>query len=345
MSKNKIERVHTFITRKCNLNCEYCRIALSRFDSYLFRPAPDYKNEIYYKNNEVDFDYWIRFFDRLYKHNPECEVYITGGEPFIEIDNLIKIVKHLNNLGTDYTICTSAQLEVQKNIHKLFKEVETVNSIMFSIDPYPPHTFENISKTLNKIDINDDEKYKSYMGYKTALDIKDKYNIKTLKAEIVCDIKTIQNLENTIKRLSENNICSYIVLMDKESNQYYDYSNVMITQEMVKPNIVTLSLFERLSKSEYNIYRKDDLSKLYIKEVIQNGIDCKLESKLKNISVDSDGTLRLCTRIKGVLAQKYKAIQIFDADGDLSKEFEDIYRELIGDKQMNCRGCLDVYAI
>jgi len=310
----------------------------------MFKPS-EYPGRQYYEKNEASISDWNTLIDRLHAHNPDCEVFITGGEPFIELEKLISLVKRMNDLDMDYTICSSLQEEVEGNVREFFKKVDKVNSIMISADPYldaMPDTIK--TKSVDENREIDDEKYKTYVGYIKLVDIMSNYIVMKPKAEIVCDVNTIRKLTKTVEILDKSGICSYITLLDDVKNQYYDYSNIMSSKELVNYNRVIGGMFESLAKSDYNIYRKEDLLKLFNSKTMPTNSDCELEKGLRNISVDSDATLRLCTRIKGRDLFEFKASDLFNNDGTYSKSYDEIYEIMVGNKQILCVRCSDVYA-
>jgi len=109
--------------------------------------------------NEKNGDWWIDFNTKLYNHNKDCFNILYGGEIFLHPDH-IDIVKHMNNIGSQYTIISSANDEIRPIIDKFFESVGTVKGFTCSVDPGFYKT-----KDSDRKDINNDEIYKSHKGF------------------------------------------------------------------------------------------------------------------------------------------------------------------------------------
>lgn len=330
---NKINIANVLLTRRCNLACEYCRIATTRFDNYLYKPN-EYPDANYYIKNESSTEEWIEFFNRLYKHNPDCFVILYGGEPFIVWEKLADIVNHLNSINGAYTIISSCNHEIKKLIYKFFDRVDYVRGFSASVDPYLHEHMEIVDRKA----LNDDELYKTHTGYATLVELIEKGLVKDPVAEITCDCNTIHKLEETVKILTDKGICSSITVLDVAKNNYYDFSNVIDPKYLVHPSEEVKEVFQRMKDSNYNIHMKNLLMD-QIYSLLPSNVDCELEKDVHNITIEPDLALRLCLRIRGVESPKMNAMNLFNEDGSKSIEFPVFHKYLAADKESLCEGC------
>ena len=329
---DKIKIANYLLTRKCNLSCDYCRICLSNLHDWPLRPSK-YPTKKYFIENEKDGYYWNNLSDLLLLHNPDIFIILYGGEIFLHPDH-ISIINHLNDINANYTIITSANPEIQPLILKMFEEVGPVKGFTCSIDPgfY-------LCKSTDKKEIDNDELYKSCTGFKFLKYLIEKGLVLDPVAEITADDKNIFLLEDTVKLLSENGITSSITCLDNSHNNNYDFSNIDNPKCVPRKHKTIREIFDKLKASDYKIHMKDTiLDTLY--EALPSQYNCKLEQDIHNITIDSDGLLRLCLRIRGYRC-KYLAVDMFNVeDGSLSEYFkEDIYNAMVADKYSYCTGC------
>jgi len=307
------------LTRKCNLKCEYCRI--SGDTDYMIAPR-EYKNSKYYYEHERSLEYWIDVINRLVSHNPNIFFILFGGEPFL-YDNLSGIVKHLNCKDAHYTIISNCTLKERMKI--FFEEVGVVKGFTASIDP---------GFWLNCVDNINHELYKSHIGFEYLKYLIKEKMVHDPVAEITVDNDNIPYLEETVKILSEEGITSDITVLDIAKNNYYDFSSITSRHQLVKKTESTKKIFDRLINSNYKIHMKDTLlQKIY--DILPAELDCKLENDMNNITIDSDGLLRLCLRIKGREVPKFDVYNLLDPYGNW-KGITQAYKQ---DKQTLCKGC------
>ncbi|NLE05152.1 MAG: radical SAM protein [Crenarchaeota archaeon] len=329
---NKINIVNCLLTRKCNLRCSYCQIS-GNIDTPL-KPS-DYPGSKYYYANEKDTNWWINVLTKLWRHNKDVFFILYGGEPFLRWEMLAEIVLHLNRIGAYYTIISSCNAGIEKNIYNFFGKVSHVEGFTASIDPgfylKDPGTRE---------EMQDDEIYKSSTGYRMLKELMRRGIVKDPVAEITCDKDTIFLLHETIKRLTADGIVSDITMIDIAKTNYYDFSNITNPVNLVHPTPEVLKVFDDIIKDDsLKVHMKEYLLPRIFKYLPSN-MNCDLEKNLSNISIDSDGNLRTCLRIRGRFVTKFSADALLNDDGDLSEEFEVIHEALSADKKSLCKGCM-----
>lgn len=334
MENTTINIVNCLLTRRCNLKCSYCQIS-GNINTPL-RPT-DYPDEKYYKSNknEKSAEWWIELHNRLQKHNPNCFSILYGGEPFIRWEELAEIVNHLNKIDFPYTIISSCNEGIKQSIYKFFERVDYVQGFTASVDP--GFYMVNLS---SREELDDDEIYKSHTGYATLKELMEKGLVKDPVAEITCDSRTIYYLHDTIKKLTSDGITSDITMIDLAANNYYDFSNITNPDNLVHPTQEVMNIFDGIIK--------DDSLKVHMKEFLlprifknlPNKMDCKIEKGIHNITVDSDGSCRCCLRIRGRFTPKFQAIELFNQDGSIGSNYEEIHDAMCGDKETLCKRCI-----
>jgi len=327
----KVNIVNCLITRRCNLACEYCQIS-GHIDQPL-RPQ-SYPDSEYYFKNEKDSEWWIKTLSSYFAANKDVFFILYGGEPFIRWELLVDIVNFLNKINAKYTIISNCTEGVKKNIFKFFKKVEGVYGFTASIDPSA-----NINVCYDREGCNDDEIYKSQVGYRMLLELMNLGLVKDPVAEITCDCDSIYKLEDLVKQLSKDGITSDITMIDIAKGNYYDFSNIYGQMALVPKDQDVRDIFNRLKNSNYLIHMKDKLLDM-IYDCLPCNVDCEMEKGLSNVTIDSDGVNRLCLRIRGNHCVKYMADSLFNEDGTPSDSYNDIWESMCEDKKVICHKCM-----
>lgn len=324
---SKIRIANLLLTRRCNLECSYCRIS-AEID-YLNKPDM-YPSKSEYFKRERDTRFWCEFISNLYRHNSEIFLIIYGGEPFLRKD-LAKIISHCNSIGVDYTIISSCNKDIQPLIDKFFKEVKgEVKGFTASVDP----GFYLVQSEQDK-----DEVHKAIMGYDTLKRLYKASLIKDPVAEITISKYNLKYLEETVEKLSSEGITSDITLIDGAPTKYYDFSTVTNLENLVPKSEEIKEIFDRLKNSNYLIHMKDKLLDVIYENMPMN-LDCKIDqdNNLHAITIDADGKLRLCLRIRGIWSPMYiDAISMLTKSGRIKKS---VYKTIKDDKRYLCKGCI-----
>lgn len=319
--EDKISIVNWLLTRRCNLKCSYCGIVRD----YKDKPGkyPDMK---YYLKNEMTTHFIIKSLELFYKHNPFCFHLFYGGEPMLRKD-LSEIICYCNDNRILYTIITNNTPEVQPMIADLFLKTGHIAGITSSIDPLPV------------VREGEDSDFKSSEGFKRLVEQKE--FVKDVVAEITVTSQNVHKLYETVKVLSEYGINSSITCIDPKKSPYYDFSNVNDPDLLLYPdNAVLLDQFE--------LIKRDPSADVHMKKYILNDLinslpsnyDCALEKRLHNITIDSDGSLRLCLRIKGVSSGIFKATNLFMKNAEESIIIlPEVKNFMTRDKYLYCRSC------
>lgn len=309
------------LTRKCNLKCEYCRISGDL--DYIIAPR-EYPGSSYYYENEKPSEFWIDVINRLTKYNKDMFFILFGGEPFL-YEGLTDIVNHMNNKNIYYTIISNCSCSLRTKMNKFFEEVGKVKGFTASIDPG------------YWMDIKNHEQLKSAMGFQYLKHLIKEGLVEDPVAEITVDNDNIVYLEETVKKLTDECITSDITVLDISKNNYYDFSSITLTDQLVAKSDYTKKIFDNLINGNYKIHMKEILlPKIY--DILPAEFKCDHENGLDNIVIDSDGFLRTCLRIRGREVPKLNILGLLDLNGSW-KDMDNILEVYKQDKQTLCMGC------
>ncbi len=301
------------------MSCDYCAIT----KNYNSIPV-EYKKIEHYIKNEMTYEQVITGLSNIKDHNPNAFHIFYGGEPLLYKD-LPKIIKYCNNMNIFYTIISNNTDMVQPMIKKLFDEVGSIQGFTSSVDP------------INILENKKDRIIKSIDGLKRLKDMQEKGIVKDVVAEITCMNNNLDELPGLIEELSNNGIYSDITFVDIAKSVYYDFSNVTDENILVKPSLKLAKYFiDFLNNPKVLIHMKDIiLDKIF--SILPSNMNCSIDKSLHNITIDADGSLRLCLRIRGTIVPKVININnLFYHNGDIAKNTKQLYN---ADKQLYCKMC------
>jgi MoaA/NifB/PqqE/SkfB family radical SAM enzyme len=297
---DKIRIVNWILTRKCNLDCHYCAIV----KDYPNKPD-EYPDMKHYHSNQMTHDDVIRFLEKIKNHNPDCFHIFYGGEPL-----LFKGLEHILNYCYDedihYTVITNGTEVIQPKLDSLVSSVEGgLKGLTSSIDP-----------VFNKKDTSD-RIQKSIQGFKNLH--RFRHEINDLVAEITVMRDNVPQIYDLVKALSDYGINSDITFVDIAKNPHYDFSNITDESLLVRQSPELADQFQKLyDDKSLNIHMKDYLLQA-IWGILPSDMDCGIEKDVHNISIDADGSVRLCLRIRGVSTPDHvDASNLFDENFNVS---------------------------
>jgi len=314
---DKIQIVSWLLTRRCNLKCSYCAITRN------YKGKPDqYPDMKHYLENEMDTKTVIEILRRIKAHNPDAFHILYGGEPLLRKD-LPEIVNFCNSEDIHYTIITNNSDEVQPLLEKLLVETDYVTGLTSSVDPL-----------VESEDPESDRYKKCVAGFNRLGEYRDV--IKDVVAEITVDNNNVGHLYNLVAMLTKMGVNSDITFIDIAKSPYYDFSNVT-DEGLLVPQSDELSLqFDKIIDDKLDVHMADKLLPEIFK-ILPSDMDCGIENNIHNMTIDADGSVRLCLRIRGVQTPKFKAIDQFSPDGKLMAA--SLRKFIKHDKDIYCRGC------
>jgi MoaA/NifB/PqqE/SkfB family radical SAM enzyme len=318
---NKMIRIANWLlTRKCNLDCDYCAIV----KNYSDKPN-EYPDIQYYHKHQMNTEYVIEGLKKCRIHNPDMFHIFYGGEPLLRKD-LGDIIEFCNKNKIHYTIISNNSRTIEPLIRFLFEKIE-VEGFTASIDPV---FLQKGDEVLDK-----DRWLKSIGGVELLSELKP--YCKDVVAEITVTNDDVHLLYELVKTLSEKfGINSDITFVDIAKTPFYDFSNIKDENLLVKRSPVLAEQFQKLMDSDFDIHMKNSLLPI-IWEILPSELDCSIEKSIHNITIDSDGSIRLCLRIRGVHTPKLVTINnLLDNKGKMSSIAHAAIKK---DKREYCKFC------
>lgn len=314
-----IQIANWLLTRKCNLECDYCAIVRDYQDK-----PPEYPDMAHYHKNEMSTQVVIKALGEFKKHNPDMFHIFYGGEPLLRKD-LMNIIMFCNVENIHYTVISNNTDELKEKIRHLLK-YGTVKGFSGSCDPI-----------LDPLLKSDSDK-KSLAAMRSLREYK--HFVKDVVAEITIMQHNQHLLYEHVKNLSKDGISSSITFIDVAKTKFYDFSNIRDESLLVSQSPVLAEQFQKLmDDSSLEIHMKDQLLPL-IWQMLPSNLDCKIDRNLHNISIDADGSIRLCLRIRGVMTPLCANVahleHFFAKDFSIKPEVMEAIQE---DKKKYCKLC------
>ena len=145
----------------------------------------------------------------------------------------------------------------------------------------------------------------------------------------------MSNNIDLIQILTDRRIYSSITSIDVAKNVYYDFSNIVDKEALLYPDKNVTSLFQQLLDSNLLIHMKRVIIP-WLFSILPSNLNCDIDKHIHNITIDADGTLRLCLRIRGLHSPTYKIEDIFDSHYIVKEEVREKIRI---DKKLYCQRC------
>lgn len=315
---SKIRIVNWLLTRRCNLKCDYCAIVKN------YEGMPDeYPPMSHYIKNEMTTSDVIDGLTKFKEHNPDAFHIFYGGEPILRKD-LATIINFCNREDIHYTIISNNTLEIQPMISKLKMDVDDkIKGFTASVDPVLFHNNES-----------EDSIRKSLQGFANLVAMKD--SIEDVVAEITVMKHNLQHLHKLVEMLTKHGVNSDITFIDIAKSPYYDFSNVSDSDLLVRPTAQLADQFQKISDDDLDVHMRRVLLPA-IWDILPSNMDCGIDQNLHNVSVDADGSIRLCLRIRGTHAPNLVTLKnLFDVDNNISPIS---YAAIKTDKRKYCKLC------
>lgn len=319
---SKIRIVNFLLTRKCNLKCDYCAIVRN------YSSMPDqYPLISHYIKNEMSTETVINALRKFKVHNPDIFIILYGGEPMLRKD-LPEIINFCNKNKIYYTIISNNTPEIQPLIKRLFKETDYVEGFTSSIDPV---IFDHYYSKKDRIK-------KSIEGMKRLKEIQARGNVKDVVAEITVMNENKHLLYDLVAELSSYGIYSDITFIDEAKCIMYDFSNIIDKNKLVYPTWELANILRKIMDDDNLLVHMKDILIPKMFDTLPSNFNCKLEDGIHNVTVDADGSMRLCTRIRGTYCPITHVSKLFKKQpGTLvTDNFHDSIRT---DKEGYCQQC------
>jgi len=323
-----IQIVNWILTRRCNLKCDYCAIVKD------YHGMPEqYPKMHHYRSKEMSTETVINALKNFKILNPNMFHIFYGGEPLLRKD-LAEIINYCNQQDIFYTIISNNTPEIQDKITSLFRQVEYIEGFTSSVDPTALMTIPDYVD-INVLDIIK----KSTEGLKRLKELQAAKLVKDVVAEITVTNQNWPFLEQLVTELSANEIYSDITFVDIAKSPYYDFSNVTNEDFLVKPTFELAKMLNRMLENDHLLIHMKDVLIPWMFNTLPSNFDCGLENKIHNVTVDADGTMRLCLRIRGVVTPTIHVNDIFEITDRSKGVTNEFYQLLMIDKKRYCQLC------
>ena len=218
--------------------------------------------------------------------------------------------------------------KIQKLIDRLISDTDYIAGFTSSVDP-----------VFNEIGADEDRVRKSVEGLKRLKIIQELGYAKDVVAEITVMNHNQHLLHQLVSELSQTGIYSDITFVDISKNPYYDFSNVRDYGSLVYPTFELASTMYELMKDESLLIHMKDVLMPQMFNTLPSNMDCHLEQGVHNVSVDADGSIRLCLRIRGTMTPKqYNLSNMFD-EKDPTQLDKGFVCSIAKDKRRSCELC------
>lgn len=314
-----IRIVNWILTRKCNLNCHYCAIV----KDYVGMPMK-YPPMKHYLKNEMSATSIMNALAKFQKHNPDCFHIFYGGEPMLK-QGLGEIIQFCHRHNIHYTIISNNTKEIQPLVKKLIKQVGKLKGYTASVDPILVEPQTNLSDRLRK----------TVEGFEFLLWMKD--HCDDVVAEVTVMRQDVHLIHKLVTRLSKAGINSDVTFLDIAKSEYYDFSNVNSTSSLVPQSPeLAFAIMMMLNNKELDIHMKQDLLPATF-DILPSEMDCEIDKHLHNVTIDADGSVRLCLRIRGTNTPDN--VHMKDLIDDSGKVNAIAHKLISKDKKMYCKLC------
>ena len=320
---DKIQIANILLTRRCNLRCDYCSIVRD----YEGMPT-EYPSMKYHKDHELDVTVWIEIIERLRKNNPDVFLIFYGGEPFL-YSGLTELINYCHEKDIYYTIISNNTEEIQPRILQLWRDVGTIRGFSASVDPSLYNALMDLHPS------KDHAVWKTLVGYKNLRELKKNKIADDVVAEITITHDNCIHLYDTVKILSEADIYSSITTIDLKKSNYYDFSTITDKSLLVQPDsFIAKQFMDIMADESLKVHIPQMLIKLY--NILPCEMKCKIYEDVNNVTIDSDGSFRLCLRIRGTISPAASLNNVINEDGNVTGFFKDTLKR---DYDSYCKGC------
>ncbi len=309
--RDEILNVNWLITRNCNLKCSYCKIArMTEENKHIFQ-------------NQLNYEKIKQLIRKIYKLNDYCFLSIGGGEPLLAFNSpkkFVSLVRYLNKFkrgyGYWYGFISNSTLLNESLADELVK-----------------NNLQNWSTSVDSLDVLEgDRGVKSKSGWYWINYFRER-GVPDLQILTVITKENLNQILDMVRETSKRKIWSEITILDFPKNKWYDLATEINYQYAVndirKFNKLMDVLYKISSKPKYYIYNLPTQF-LFYKKYLYGGYKCK--KPWTSLSIDADGRLRLCYRIRGKYVPQYTIDDIFKREDEVLEAFQKDMKEV-------CEGC------
>jgi len=323
-NQKKTSTVLWYLTRKCNLRCSYCNIV---------KNSECYDNSVL--NKEMPIDLAIESLKRFKKHNPHMFHIFMGGEPTL-YTHLEELINFCNKEEILYAIVSNMTDVAYMKLLLLVNKGIQINSITGTVD---------VCLFDENADKKDDKYKKSQLALERLHALSQMPNVKEVVAEVCVTRNDYHLLETLLEELTKRKIHADVFPVETRYNKYYDFT-APVDHDLLLPFnkdvIKTLEKIYKRSKKGELLIIGDEVIKYMMNFLPQNYM-CKIPESFSTMTIDSNGKVRLCMRIKGTECENLGLTvpDILSKNGSYKKKISDkLSKAMMLDMQNYCRGCM-----
>lgn len=287
-------------TRRCNLNCEYCRIKDNDF-------------------NELMEEDIFRIITMLKKHFADSFLVILGGDVTVWGKKRLKrFVKRLGNLR--YAIVTNGVLLNEQYLRELKKC--GLKNISLSADPMGCR--DRSRKTQVALEL---------------VEIARKLELKDRHVTITLDSQNFKGAPALVKRLTKvecwSEITPYIAYPSPDYDfGFYNAKFVFHMRDFYELKR-TMKQLVQMKHDGFLIHNTSDYLKAFADNVCREEYKYRCTG-MTNLVIDADGTLRPCLHIRGEQLRKFSVLEWVLSKKVPFKKLHTVWK---ADVAQQCHGC------
>lgn len=265
-----------FLTRRCNLNCGYCKLVKN----------PD---------GEFGLEDWKRAYIVMEKIGIKT-VKLMGGEPTVKqwLPDLLKFASK-----------TSIKTALLSN--SSFDEIMIYRLVEAGLWGY----FASID-CLEQIQVDKDPVKKTGNGYRVLRKLQ-KLGVPLLAANVVINKINIKQIPSIVMQLSDEGFYVNLCTIQHTTDSSKEFSKTSVKEDYIFEDREPL---ERLSKQLLmmkEVGYKIAVPNSYLEGMSTYGFDCNWQCKQPiQLRIDSDGGLMLCNEYRTKLADNYNILNMTD---------------------------------
>jgi len=290
----EILNINILPTRDCNLRCSYCKIWQSDIKA-------------------LSWEQWKPIVEHLWELS-EGFISFAGGETLLTPGDIVDFTRFLEKHDVYYAYVSNSTLLTEELANQLVEAglrnwSVSLDSLKDCIDP-------SVTK-------------KSSLGYRWLKYFQQK-GVKDLMAITVITNDNLNDIIPLTKHLTNEQIWLTVTLLDFPRAEWYDFANEIPNQIPNQSSVESIcrQLVE-LKKQDYLLHDPEFYYKILPNYTVRPYF-CK--KPWGSLTIDADGRIRLCYRIRGHYLPQYKATDIGKKDSEILEAYKKDYEQF-------CRGC------
>jgi MoaA/NifB/PqqE/SkfB family radical SAM enzyme len=290
----------TFLTRRCNIACDYCGVILRRF------------------SHELTADEWIEAFAIL-EHIGIERLAILGGEPTV-VDGIERIVAALSKSPITFSLISNSLVPEKK---------------LRSIVDAGLQRYSTSIDTIAGTELNHDSLLKSRTGLRVLARMRE-WGIQHLTAYLVLTSRNMNEVASIAEFLSAQGIWLYLIPYHHGERGHWENRSPDASLAILPAHVPELTDLV----AQWNELKASGVRLANSESFLANlprympGLSWHCAPSTSELRIDSDGSLTCCNDVRGDIALKWSVFDLRD-EGAMPRFQADRARDA-----MRCVGCL-----